>query len=500
MAHEIDRLGELLRDASLSATILLSLVALAMIACRQPVRRICLARAAIVSVLLLVPLMIFAPFPRVSLDRIAKQSGLLSHPIFVTQRRPHSDRQVATVGAGRIPILTPASSTPPPQPFRVLVKPPPRWLLGLYLVGAGISLSWLVLGHWGLSWVTSRADPVSTHSAELYESLPVRGHRPRLRVSMRIRRPALVGLFRQSILIPAELDLPESADKLRLSLFHELAHAERKDSWFGLASSLAQAFWFFIPPLWWIRAQMRLDQEFMADRSAAGAYGPMQTYASSLLKIASGEPELRTTAAPQRAESQAMSGSALFQRVLMLVQCPFTVEAHPPRWWACTLPGLVLLGTLVASCLTLRGTDGRAIPEPHTKFGGVRTQSFRMSQLVANPTTPAPNENPQPLVYDLPLSLPACFDLSVEVWGDEDSLPLTRVVGIRLQAPRPRPEPPSLPMAWHHVLIRRAAGEITVDLDQLPLPTSSDQETTPALTLEGPAGYPVHFRNLHLTW
>ncbi len=42
MAHEIDRLGELLRDASLSATILLSLVALAMIACRQPVRRICL--------------------------------------------------------------------------------------------------------------------------------------------------------------------------------------------------------------------------------------------------------------------------------------------------------------------------------------------------------------------------------------------------------------------------------------------------------------------------
>ncbi len=103
---------------------------------------------------------------------------------------------------------------------------------------------------------------------------------------MRIRRPALVGLFRQSILIPAELDLPESADQLRLSLLHELAHAERKDSWFGLASSLAQAFWFFIPPLVDPPRCGSTRSSWQTERS--GAYGPMQTYASSLLKIASG--------------------------------------------------------------------------------------------------------------------------------------------------------------------------------------------------------------------
>ncbi len=117
-----------------------------------------------------------------------------------------------------------------------------------------------------------------------------------------------------------------------------------------------------------------------------------------------------------------------------------------------------------------------------------------MSRLVANSTTPAPNENPQPLVYDLPLSLPACFDLSVEVWGDEDSLPPHQGGWNPPAGSTPPPRAPPLPpMAWHHVLIRRAAGEITVDLDQLPLPTSSDQETTLSLTLERPRRLPGPF-------
>lgn len=496
MAHWIDRLGELLLDSSLAATALLSLVALAMIGCRQPVRRICLARAAILSVLALIPLVIFAPFPRISLDRVAHQSGLLSHPIFAYHVRHHLN-----VTKPPVPDSGLAASAPDaPRPLHILVGPPPRWLVVAYLAGTASALSWLLLGHWGLSWLTSRSDEVSPLSAELYDRLPAQGRRPRLRVSARVRRPALVGLYRQTILIPVELDLPESADKLRLSLLHELAHTERKDSWFGLASSLAQAFWFFIPPLWWIRAQMRLDQEFMADRGAARAYGPFQSYAASLVKIASGEgdTELKTTGAPRQPAPQATSTSALFQRVLMLVQCPFSLESHPPRWWAYTLPSLILLGTMVASCLTLRVSDLTASSKLPPKATAPRSHSFRMSHLVTNPSSQSPVGFP--LVYDLPLPLPRSFDLSVDVWGDEDTLPLTKVVGIRLHPPGLRAGSPSAPMGWHRVRIRRMADEITVDLDQLPLPTSTDQETTSSLTFESPAGYPVHFRNLLLTW
>ncbi|SIO00922.1 BlaR1 peptidase M56 [Singulisphaera sp. GP187] len=496
MADGIDRLGEMLLDASLSATALLSLVALAMIGCRQPVRRICLARAAILSVLALIPLVILAPFPRVSLNRVAHRSGLFAHPIFANHVRGHLD--IKPVGSGQTLTSERALASDGPRPLRGLVGPPPRWLVLLYFAGTASSLGWMLLGYWGLNWLTSRSEEVSPLSAELYESLPVHGRRPRFRVSARVRRPVLVGLFRQSILIPVDLDFPESAEKLRLSLLHELAHAERKDSRFGLASGLAHAFWFFIPPLWWIRAQMKLDQEFMADRRAAQAFGPFQAYAASLVKIASGDPEIRPTATLPTSSPSPTSTSALFQRVLMLVQCPFSLESHPPRWWACSLPGLVLLGTMAASCLTLRVSGVSApflVPPQSSAPGG---HSFRMSRLVA--PSPSPGSETRPRVYELPLPLPQTFDLRVDVWADPDALTQTKVVGIPLVAPGSSPETVAPLAGWHQVRIQRTTDTLTAQLDQRLLPTSAEQETTPALTLESPAGYPVHFRNLRLTW
>lgn len=497
MAHGIDRLGELLLDGSLSATALLSLVALAMIACRQPVRRILLARAAILCVLVLIPLLIFAPLPRISLNRLAHQSGLLTHPIFAYQLYDHLNVKSAP-GSGLAVRTEGVSGSVGSQLLLGLSVPPPRWLVVTYLVGTASALAWLLLGHWGLSWLTSHSEAVSPHSANVYESLPTQCRRPRVRVSARVRRPALVGLFRQTILIPAELDEPESADKLRLSLLHELAHAERNDSWFGLASSLAYAFWFFIPPLWWIRAQMRLDQEFLADRRAARSFGPFQSYAASLVKIASGESAVKPTATTQQRSQNPMTASALFLRVLMLVQCPFSIESRPPRWWAFSLASLLLLGTMAASCLTLRVTGSTAPSPPHPKAPLSKGHSFRMSRLVASPTKPAFEGRPQ--VYELPLALPKTFDLWVDIWADADSLPLTKVVGIPLLAPRAGINTPLQAMGWHQVRIRRAAGTITIELDQSPLATSADQKTTSSLTLESPAGYPVSFRNLRLTW
>src|SRR5690242_1487274 len=78
----LESLGGIVRDASLAAFGLLSLSALAMLSCRQPVRRICLARAAIVGSLLLIPLVGFAPLPRLELLGILRSPTVQSHPYF----------------------------------------------------------------------------------------------------------------------------------------------------------------------------------------------------------------------------------------------------------------------------------------------------------------------------------------------------------------------------------------------------------------------------------
>ena len=52
-------------------------------------------------------------------------------------------------------------------------------------------------------------------------------------------------------------------------------------------AKLAQAIWFFLPPIWWIRDQMKLDQEFLADRGAVEQFGTSGRYASTLVDLAS---------------------------------------------------------------------------------------------------------------------------------------------------------------------------------------------------------------------
>ena len=115
--------------------------------------------------------------------------------------------------------------------------------------------------------------------------------RPLLRVSSRVQHPVVVGLFRPTILIPLAFDEPEGdPELLRLSLLHEMAHAEQWDPWFGTIAGLAQIVWFFLPQTWWLRSQLLIDQEFMADRFAAIRYGTSSGYAASLVSLAESRP------------------------------------------------------------------------------------------------------------------------------------------------------------------------------------------------------------------
>ena len=124
-----------------------------------------------------------------------------------------------------------------------------------------------------------------------------------MRVSSAVQRPVLVGLLRTTILIPSSYEEPEaSAEFLKLSLLHELAHAEQSDPWFGTIASLAQSVWFFLPHVWWLRSQLMIDQEFMADHAASLRYGTSKGYAASLLSLADSRPARGRTSAAAPAD------------------------------------------------------------------------------------------------------------------------------------------------------------------------------------------------------
>src|SRR6185312_4079898 len=98
----VDRLAGIVFDASLAAVALLSLVALMMLGCRQPARRIRLARSAIVCSLALIPLVALAPFPRFDLLAAVRHSAIIPEP----DRAVEDDLPAQTAGV-TAPLATP---------------------------------------------------------------------------------------------------------------------------------------------------------------------------------------------------------------------------------------------------------------------------------------------------------------------------------------------------------------------------------------------------------
>jgi beta-lactamase regulating signal transducer with metallopeptidase domain len=476
----VDHLGGIVFRASVSAAVLSSLIVMAMLGCRQPARRIVLARAALLGALVLIPLVGFSLLPRFDVFAALRGVGVLPHPLL---------------------SLAPASISPGlrgPWPGRVL--------FGLYLAGVGACLAELVVGFWGLSWLRRNSRAASPQAQALYDAIAFSGRRsrPRLRVATRFQRPVLLGTYRPTILIPpaldAEVPAAEATEALRLSLLHELAHAERLDPWFSLLGSLAQTFWFFLPPLWWIRSQMHLDHEFLADCHAALGFGAPETYASSLVAMAAPGPAGSVPTPAPLSKAPGLGGSAgspLFQRILMLVACPFRVERQPPAWWRWSLSMLILLLTPLAACLCL---DLDAVGEPASALAP-QTQIFRVARLAIPPQ--ALGRLGRAPVFELPLRLPEQFDLVLEVWGDRAALARSRVVGQRLgpHAAAITPEILPEPEAWHLVQLKRGPAGFSLSVDGQPVYTDpTTDRITPRLAVEPAPGRPARFQNLCITW
>jgi beta-lactamase regulating signal transducer with metallopeptidase domain len=513
----IDRVGILLFDATVSTALFLSLVLLAMLGCRQPARRILIARVAVLASLAVLPILALEPFPRFALiDAVVDSELVRASPL------------------GWSSPLTPAPLTPwnasgsaggrqgATNPLANLMGDAGRWLpralVLLYLVCAGAGLAWLLLGFGGVYWLIRSARSPTEPSQQIHESLAAGGSTPAarslLRVSERVQHPVVAGLLRPTILIPESFDpSPDQAEALRLSLLHEMAHVDRLDHWFGAAGILAQTVWFFLPQIWWIRSQLLIDQEFLADRDASKRYGTSAGYASSLLAIAASCRSTTSSRAANPEASWAASGklgvqTPLFQRVLMLLYCPFTVEARTPHVWSWALRLAVVGLSIVATCLCLRWPNAWA-PESRPGFPSAPAVRLRVSRFVAEPQPQSSSPGGRSLPSAMPLVLPPHADLSFEVCTTRAELPFIRIAGYPLAAPLARTAVDSGPAGAApdegrgcyriHLHLDGDTQSLEVDGDTVWV-IARPEPTAEWLTIEpGPQGA-VEFRDFVVSW
>ncbi|WP_169975354.1 M56 family metallopeptidase [Tautonia rosea] len=466
MIAMVDRLGLWLLDLGSVTAVWLSLVMITMMACRQPVQRRAVARVGVLGALSLGPLMLL---PIETIEGFIPRSALLA--------------PVANV-FGWVVV-----------PLGLLSR-----LLTLgYLISVAAGIGWLLLGVLASRHLIQTARPASAWATKEYARLLISEHpamRPRLCVSAKLGRPALIGEFRPMILLPEGWDQPGpgSADRLRMVLRHELAHAEHHDSRFVWLSTLLQAVWFPMPPAWWIRRRLLLDQEVLADDLAARKLGtPGRAYAASLVELAGGgrpHPIRATPTAQSDGRRRAPQVSPLVLRVAMLLQCPFPIQQKVPIWWRIAMPGMMVMVLFALSRFSLFD-DRKASPPQLTE---TPTSPFHLLELEVYPDL----EN-DPL--RLPAPLPEAFELSALLRAKPADLGQIGIAGYRLGLPKQLPDTAQgTPDVWHHVRLQVEGSTVRLWIDDQPVTTTPDPAASGQwLTIRPPPGGSLQLRDLILS-
>ncbi len=359
MANWADRCESIWLDATLAAVLVTGFTALAMIQCRQPARRRAWGRMGLAASLAVVLLAALSPVPRIDIRSPTASVWAERSPVVEPLADPVGDR----------PPSVPARTEPGHEPeARVRIQSGGPGRDGVSGFAPCLRVrpgAWDQPGDARRGGGANPGTPVHPSVGagdDLAASSAVcgSGSATTTITSLRPVGPAGAGrVLATIILIPPELDRLDAEPQLRLGLLHELAHAEAGDHRFGLVAALAHATWFFLPQVWWIRSQLRLDAEFLADHRAVGHFGTSFRYAESLVGLALA-PSLAATVAPtgrrrrvaacHRGRSAPGSlASALLQRVQMLLKCPFEVEDPRRAAWSMLVALAVLSLTLGAS-------------------------------------------------------------------------------------------------------------------------------------------------------
>jgi len=189
------------------------------------------------------------------------------------------------------PDVIPETSAPPEPSVSSLT--PLTWqaiLFLLWLVGILVILVLLIQRIRFVKGLIARSSPVEGWLLDTLEQCRCQlGIRRviQLRLSSNISSPAVCGLFRPIILIPAVLTEKLSPEKLRVVLIHELAHIKRGDLWVNSVQTFLQIIYFYNPFVWLANAIVRRVREQAVDEMVLVALGAeAKDYSNTLIDIA----------------------------------------------------------------------------------------------------------------------------------------------------------------------------------------------------------------------
>jgi beta-lactamase regulating signal transducer with metallopeptidase domain len=261
------------------------------------------------------------------------------------------------------------------------------WLLGLAVMCVRLAGGLLVLERIKYRAMFSGDDHWQAITASLAGKLGVR-RSVLLKISHQINSPAVIGMFKVVILLPASVVTKLSPEDVEALLTHELAHVRRFDYAVNLVQSMVEALLFYHPCVWWISRVVREEREHCCDDVALTTLGDRGQYAQALIRLE----ELRLSA-PSLA--MAAANGSLLERIRRIVLPKHSRVIHASTWGV--LAASASLSICLAGTLTPKRAPSKPNLPPKTVQASHATASTESIQAVipgakSNHTHQKPNE------------------------------------------------------------------------------------------------------------
>jgi beta-lactamase regulating signal transducer with metallopeptidase domain len=215
------------------------------------------------------------------------------------------------------------------------------WLAGCLVYTGVFARRWLALCRNLRAEQCTNAAELAGEVARLCGELGVR-RRVRLLVTSQPIGPAVVGLWRPVVILPAALVAGKTAAELRPLLAHELVHIRRGDLWLALLQTLAALVWWFHPLVRLASRLLSREAERCCDEAVIAHLGcDPAAYARSLLDVLALKQQLRPVPAFPGVRPLDVTSQRL-ERIMNLRQ-----GCHKRTPWWCWLTMLALAAVVL---------------------------------------------------------------------------------------------------------------------------------------------------------
>jgi RND family efflux transporter MFP subunit len=207
---------------------------------------------------------------------------------------PQSVERLAGPFTGALPVLPAAPGATPWIPLA---------LLAVWAVGFSAVALFRFRG-----WRSMRALVRTSAPAGTASQVEIRSIEPG-----RSMEPAVAGIFRPVLLLPANLRerlTPEQFDSI---LAHELCHVRRRDNLFTAIHMVVEAVFWFHPLVWWMGSQLLRERERACDEEVLCTGADPRVYVDGILKVCASYLE------PPLASAAGVAGADLKRRIVAIL-------------------------------------------------------------------------------------------------------------------------------------------------------------------------------------